>query len=222
LLNFALTEDSGNTALEDYLARNLITPLLSELRVEPDVEYVSGKPANAYQCTRFTFGTASMTLLLPKRPGSSAEKVRIRANPDRYLYAPMLNRLWKPGRTAKLKLEPSTSLLLTQLPYRVNRLIVKAADHVFSGQRIHIEVWIEAENAVPGKHLAGITLSPVVPTADVRQTLEQSVVFEGGHGQTYIPVQLGQIPGEYVLTATDALTGESAHQKIIVRPGAPW
>lgn len=109
---------------------------------------------------------------------------------------------------------------LVRLDYEVREVILETPKEVLAGTRLEVRCMLKTDTATPGKHLIRVTLGPAMgePIAGG----ERTVVCAQGRGESYFPVPLNAVPGEYIVEARDLLTGRSVRKPVkILSPGGP-
>lgn len=170
---------------------------------------------DAAQVTRahFRYGQAEILGLLAAADAPGKVEVKVSANEAQHVYDLSAD---EPGHPRKMvaKLQPGEAKIYALLPYEVSEVQLNAPGIVQQGKRLNFTAGIRAKKGTPGDHLLRVQFGPAGGEAIARYT--QFLPAAGGNAGGYVPIVLGQVPGNYELTVDDLLSGVGSVQPVKV------
>jgi beta-galactosidase len=210
-----------NFVLPDYDAgaRALVAALVARAGIDRSVrvEAVQGDvPPRAWELNTFRRGPLTVLgLIRDFRRCRDTNPARIRFAGAAHTYDMRQGKYLGAVDSLETSLAPGNTLLLSRLPYRVERVTVTAPAQIRAGQSISLGVKIEAATGVVGDHVLHMSVRGPDGAGSWH---DQSILAPAGGASIRLPLALNARPGTWTVTVRDVLSGLTGTKRFEVVP----
>ncbi|NLN93309.1 MAG: hypothetical protein GX130_08400 [Candidatus Hydrogenedens sp.] len=212
--------EDGNTLLLNHPFRSLTPDTSAEMTMLRDFIGNEGAPHEGPEKVDpdfqgmihvFHYGRAKIFLILAD-PEASRQSFPLSFHKKDVVYLPLEGmRLLQPHRPRR-RMEGGESVAVVWLPEDLKGFKIFATDKAMGGQRLTVQIKDETAKENAGKSL--LLLDLLGPDQKAIPCYRQLVVLEKALAETFFPLALNQMPGQYLIRARNLLTGQELTQAV--------
>lgn len=194
--------------LGTWMVQAGIKPLL-------DFQCVSGGPFDG-EVRRWSLGETEFYLFL-REPDHGPEEQTLRLNLDKggHLFDLCGHARVASEQRPRLQLRRGQPLLLARMSYELTALELAVPKSVLQGARLPVSLTLRSNGHTCGTHLVSTALRTV--RGEHLEHYDRITVCEKGNGEFYLPLALNDLPGHYILDASDLITGLKCSAYVQIR-----
>ncbi|MGD1001340.1 MAG: beta-galactosidase trimerization domain-containing protein [Candidatus Brocadiia bacterium] len=227
LLNFSLAgyrAAEGPVSSDTQVGRaeatqKLVRTFLAAGRIQPAISLRAEPPAGSAFCARFRSGEA-VYLGLSAPPGGS-RNVFISLNglvpAKRFVYDVLAHKYLGRTQSFDYTMKESYGELLALMPREIGKVRLSAPQRADRGRPAPVSVTLSDWKADLGRTVFRIGVYG--PDGSLSAAYTRTIACDGGRAETVIPLALNDAPGEWLIRATEVVSGHSDEARVTVGGG---